>query len=67
MVRSYFNDGFGRGYLVLLLTLAGWACGAASSAAPCIVPDSGGTAGLPPVGCVYTTPDGVSVSFVGGC
>lgn len=29
---------------------------AAAQAAPCIVPDAGGTAGLPPVGCVYTTP-----------
>ena len=30
---------------------------AAVQAAPCIVPDAGGTAGLPPVGCTYTTPN----------
>jgi hypothetical protein len=38
--------------VVLLLTLSGQA-----DAAPCIVADAAGTAGLPPVGCVYTTPD----------
>ena len=38
--------------IVLSLALSGRAV-----ASPCIVPDAAGTAGLPPVGCVYTTPD----------
>lgn len=31
--------------------------GLPAHAAFCVVPDAGGTAGLPPVGCEYTTPD----------
>ncbi len=39
--------------LIAAVTLAS----AITAQAACIVPDSAGTAGLPPVGCVYTTPD----------
>jgi hypothetical protein len=35
--------------LIALPTLA--------QALPCVVPDAGGTADLPPIGCIYTTPD----------
>lgn len=57
MNRSYFQNRFSRKCWMLLSIAIGCASGVAANAAPCIVPDAGGTAGLPPVGCVYTTPD----------
>lgn len=32
------------------------------NASPCVVPEAGGTASLPPVACVYTTPDVLGVN-----
>lgn len=48
--------------LMSLFTVASLAASIAAHASTCIVPDSAGTADLPPVGCTYTTPDAAGVN-----
>src|SRR5262245_41344065 len=55
MNLTLFTRMYRCGGLAMLLTLIGLAWGSVVQAA-CIVPDAGGTAALPPGGCVYTTP-----------
>lgn len=59
MNLSYSSQVVRRSWLVTLFTVVGLATSIAAQAA-CIVSDSAGTAGLPPVGCTYTTPDVLS-------
>jgi PEP-CTERM motif len=56
MKYSLFHQMCSGSYVAVLLAAMGMATSVAANAA-CIEPDSGGTAGLPPVGCTYTTPD----------
>lgn len=56
MNLNFSNQVCRRGRLLSLLTAVGLAASVTANAA-CIESDSGGTAGLPPVGCTYTTPD----------
>jgi len=59
MNLTFFSRMYRRGGLAMLLTLIGLAWGNVVQAA-CIVPDAGGTAALPPGGCVYTTPSDIT-------
>lgn len=56
MRLSNSNQLHRRNWLVTLFTVVGLATSVAAQAT-CIVPDSAGTADLPPAGCTYTTPD----------
>lgn len=57
MNRSDFSYVSFRTGASALFVVAACAVVQPTQAAFCVVPDSGGTAGLPPAGCVYTTPD----------
>jgi hypothetical protein len=55
-VHRWFNYRALRQVLFAFLSIVGSAA-ALETRAACIVPDAAGTAGLPPVGCTYTTPN----------